>query len=206
MSEDSKAIGRCKWVDVSKPDYVAYHDNEWGVPVYDDRVFFEFITLEGAQAGLNWYTILKRRQGYRDAFADFDVHKVANFDQDKIDALLLDEGIIRHRLKVASTVTNAQAFIAIQQEFGSFSQYVWAFVGNEPVINRLKPGEYPPATTELSDALSKDLKKRGFKFVGSTIIYAFMQACGLVVDHNSDCHCCGALVKQGDKFIASYKE
>ncbi len=182
-------LTRCRWVDMSKPDYVEYHDKEWGVPVYDDKVLFEFLVLESAQAGLSWYTILKRREGYRQAFADFDVQQVARFTPQDVERLLLDEGIIRHRLKIESTITNAQQFIQIQQEYGSFSNYVWRFVDGKPKINHIAEGEYPPATTSESDALAKDLKKRGFKFVGSTIMYAFMQACGLVNDHNQDCIC-----------------
>jgi DNA-3-methyladenine glycosylase I len=204
MSVNNEAALRCKWVDVTKPDYVDYHDNEWGVPVYDDRVFFEFITLEGAQAGLSWYTILKRREGYRQAFAHFDVDKVARFDQHKVELLLQDAGIIRHRLKIESTISNAKAFIEIQKEFGSFSDYVWKFVGGAPIVSEISYDDYPPATTDISDALSKDLKKRGFKFVGSTIIYAFMQACGLVIDHNSDCFCSGGVTQDGARFVATY--
>lgn len=178
---------RCAWVEDTFPEYITYHDKEWGVPVHDDRTHFEFLILEGAQAGLSWSTILKRREGYRKAFADFDPKKVAQFDEAKIQELLQDEGIIRNKLKVRSAVTNAQLFLKIQEEFGSFDKYIWEFVGGEPIINHWKSMKEVPATTKESDALSKDLKKRGFKFVGSTIIYAHMQACGLVMDHTTDC-------------------
>ena len=158
-----------------------------GVPVHDDKVHFEFLILEGAQAGLSWSTILKRRDGYKQAFADFDANKVASFDQKKIDELLQFDGIIKNKLKVNSAVTNAQSFIAVQEEFGSFDNYVWRFVGGEPIVNRWKDMSQVPATTKESDTLSKDLKKRGFRFVGSTIIYAHMQAIGMVNDHTTDC-------------------
>ena len=170
------------------PEYMAYHDEEWGVPVHDDQKHFEFLILEGAQAGLSWITILRRREGYRRAFANFDVKKVAAFEQDKIEELLLDPGIIRNRLKVESTVSNARKFIEVQEEFGSFDKYIWSFVGGKPIVNTWKKMADIPATTKESDALSKDLKKRGFKFVGSTIIYAHMQACGLVNDHVTGCY------------------
>lgn len=178
---------RCTWVDLSKPDYVEYHDKEWGVPVYDDKTQFEFLTLESAQAGLSWYTILKRRQNYRRAFADFNVEEVAQFSQHKIDELLQDEGIIRNRLKIHAAVNNAKCFIAIQQEFGRFSDYIWSFVGGKPIVNELRTKDDFIATSKESDALSKDLKKRGFKFVGPTICYAHMQAAGLINDHMVDC-------------------
>ncbi|MDR9830422.1 DNA-3-methyladenine glycosylase I [Vibrio sp. FNV 38] len=179
---------RCHWLDTSKAYYVEYHDKEWGVPVYDDQVFFEFLILESAQAGLSWYTILKRREGYREAFANFDPQKVSTFDEQKVEQLLQNTGIIRHRAKIESAINNAKRFIEIQQEFGSFSDYIWRFVDGEVVNNRNRE-EYPAATTQQSDALSKDLKKRGFKFVGSTTMYAFMQAMGLVNDHDEDCIC-----------------
>lgn len=178
---------RCPWLDLSKPDYVAYHDAEWGVPIHDDKKQFEFITLESAQAGLSWYTILKRRENYRQAFADFDVAAVAAFDQQKIAQLLENPGIIRNKLKVNATVTNARHFIEIQQQFGSFNQYIWSFVGGEPIVNEFAQLSDYPATSEVSDALSKDLKKRGFKFVGPTICYAHLQAAGLINDHSLDC-------------------
>lgn len=178
---------RCDWVEDTFPEYIKYHDEEWGIPVHDDRTHFEFLILEGAQAGLSWSTILKRRGGYRKAFADFDPRKVAQFEEAKIQELLQDEGIIRNKLKVRSAVRNAQLFLEIQEEFGSFDKYIWEFVGGEPIINHWKSMKEVPATTKESDTLSKDLKKRGFKFVGSTIMYAYMQACGLVMDHTVDC-------------------
>ncbi|HET8706326.1 MAG TPA: DNA-3-methyladenine glycosylase I [Pseudomonadales bacterium] len=177
---------RCPWAEGSD-EMRHYHDTEWGVPVHDDNVHFEFITLEGAQAGLSWATILKRRAGYKKAFANFDPKKVAKFDEAKIEKLLLDPGIIRHKLKIESTVTNAQAFLKIQKEFGSFDAYIWAYVNNAPIENRHKSMATVPARTDLSDKISKDLKKRGFRFVGSTIIYAYMQAVGLVNDHLTSC-------------------
>lgn len=178
---------RCAWCENSFDAYVKYHDEEWGVPVHDDRIHFEFLILEGAQAGLSWATILKRREGYRAAFADFNPEEVAQFDQEKVEALLLDQGIIRNRLKVQGTVINAQKFMEVQKEFGSFDAYVWSFVGGKPKVNAPRTMKDIPATSPESDALSKDLKKRGFKFVGSTIMYAYMQACGLVNDHVVDC-------------------
>ncbi|MEW6997157.1 DNA-3-methyladenine glycosylase I [Colwelliaceae bacterium BS250] len=178
---------RCPWLDQSKADYVLYHDEEWGVPVRDDQTMFEFLTLESAQAGLSWYTVLKKRENYRKLFANFDVNKVAAFDDDKIEELLLNPGIIRNRLKVKSAVSNAQCFIAIQKEFGSFCEYIWAFVDNKPIVNSFASMDEYPATSDISDKLSKDLKKRGFKFVGSTIVYAHMQASGMVNDHSIDC-------------------
>lgn len=178
---------RCTWCENTFDEYIKYHDKEWGVPVHDDRVHFEFLILEGAQAGLSWATILKRRGGYRAAFADFDPQEVAQFSQEKVEALLLDPGIIRNRLKVQGTVINAQKFLEVQKEFGSFDKYIWSFVGGKPIINAWKSMKEVPATTPESDAMSKDLKKRGFKFVGSTIMYAYMQACGLVNDHTTDC-------------------
>ena len=178
-------IVRCRWA--RTPLSVAYHDAEWGVPVHDDRRLFEFITLEGAQAGLSWETILRKRDAYRDAFLDFDPQRVARFSPARIERLLRNPGIVRNRLKVASTVGNAKAFISIQNEFGSFDAYVWSFVGGAPVVNRRRTLEAIPARTEDSDRLSRDLMKRGFKFVGSTICYAFMQAVGMVNDHTTDC-------------------
>jgi len=178
---------RCGWAEGQFDDYVKYHDEEWGVPVHDDQTHFEFLILEGAQAGLSWATILKRRSGYKKAFANFDVQKVAQFDEAKIQELLQDKGIIRNQLKVRSVVNNAQRFIEVQKELGSFDKYIWSFVRGKPIINQRKSMSEVPVTTKESDALSKDLKKRGFKFVGSTIIYAHMQACGLVNDHTTDC-------------------
>jgi DNA-3-methyladenine glycosylase I len=180
---------RCEWATDQFEEYVTYHDEEWGVPVHDDKVHFEFLILEGAQAGLSWATVLKKREGYRKSFADFDPQKVSEFDEDKIQELLQFEGIIRNKLKVRSAVTNARKFLEIQQEFGSFDNYIWRFVEGKPIINDWESLSEVPATTKESDALSKDLKKRGFKFVGSTIMYAYMQACGLVNDHTVDCFC-----------------
>ena len=179
-------LKRCQWVG-NDPIYIEYHDKEWGVPVHDDKKLFEFITLEGAEAGLSWLTILKRRESYRKAFADFDAGKVAHFNEKKINELLTDPGIIRNKLKIQSAVTNAQAFLKIQEEFGSFDTYSWQFVGGNCKVNKLKTIKEIPATSKESDALSKDLKKRGFKFVGSAIIYAHMQSVGMVNDHTTDC-------------------
>lgn len=183
----SKAITRCKWAEGAGPNYIDYHDTEWGVPVHDDRVQFEFLLLEGAQAGLSWSTILNKRAGYRKLFAEFDVQKVARFSPQRIEKILLDPAIVRNRLKVVSAVTNARAFIAVQEEFGSFSDYIWGFVDGRPIQHRFRKDSDIPASTPESDALSKDLKRRGFKFVGTTIIYAHMQATGLVNDHITAC-------------------
>jgi DNA-3-methyladenine glycosylase I len=177
---------RCAWP--SAPLDVEYHDREWGVPVHDDRVLFEFLTLEGAQAGLSWSTILKKRANYRRAFADFDPARVARFTAARAERLLKDPGIVRNRLKVRSTIENARAFLRVQKEFGSFDRYLWQFVGGAPRINRRKTLRDIPSRTPESDALSKDLLKRGFRFVGSTICYAFMQAVGMVNDHTVDCY------------------
>lgn len=179
---------RCPWLDTSKEDYVKYHDEEWGVPVHDDQKLFEYLTLESAQAGLSWYTILKRRQGYRDAFANFDVEKVSRFDQAKVEELMQNAGIIRNRGKINAAINNAKLFIEIQKEFGSFSEYMWEFVNHKTIVNELSSLEDYPATSPESDAWSKDLKKRGFKFVGSTICYAHMQACGMINDHSLHCY------------------
>lgn len=178
---------RCSWAGTSDPLMRAYHDAEWGVPHHDDRHFFEMLTLEGAQAGLNWRTILYKRDGYRRAFDHFDARKVARYDTRKVKSLLSDPGIVRNRLKVESTVGNARAFLAVQKEFGSFDAYIWLFVGGKPIVNAWKKLSAVPARTRESDAMSKDLKQRGFRFVGSTICYAFMQATGLVNDHTTDC-------------------
>ena len=194
-----KKIERCKWAEGVSLDYIEYHDKEWGVPVYDDKVQFEFLLLESAQAGLSWSTILNKREGYRKAFAGFDVEKVARFTKRRVEKLLRDPAIVRNRLKVESAVTNAQAFIRLKEEFGSFSKYIWGFVGGEPMQNRFSKDGDIPATSPESDALSKDLKKRGFRFVGSTIVYAHMQATGLVNDHVVGCFRykpCADLAKQ----------
>jgi len=184
-STDSKT--RCPWSEGVSPAYRDYHDTEWGVPVHDDRKQFEFLTLEGAQAGLSWSTVLHRRAGYRRAFADFDPHRVARFTPARIEKLLLDPGIIRNRLKVAAAVSNARAFLELQDEFGSFDHYIWGFVDGRPVVNRWRSQSEVPATSPISDALSKDMKKRGFRFVGSTILYAHLQATGLINDHLLGC-------------------
>jgi len=178
---------RCEWCG-TEPIYVDYHDKEWGVPVHDDRLHFEMIILDGAQAGLSWITILKRRDGYRKAFDNFDVNKVSRYTDKKIEKLLLDPGIIRNRLKVNSAVKNAKTFLKIQKEFGSFDEYIWQFVNKKTIQNKWKQMSDLPAKTAESDAMSKDLKKRGFSFVGSTICYAYMQAAGMVNDHIVNCH------------------
>ncbi|EOQ98537.1 methyladenine glycosylase [Leptospira wolbachii serovar Codice str. CDC] len=177
---------RCSWC-LKFDQYIQYHDEEWGVPVHDDKTHFEFLILEGAQAGLSWATILKKREGYRKLFADFEPTKVAKFTDKKLETILLDPSIVRNRLKVFAAVNNAKRFLEIQKEFGSFDFYIWSFVGHKPIQNKRKSLSDVPATTKESDALSKDLIKRGFKFVGSTVIYAHMQACGLVNDHVESC-------------------
>jgi len=182
-----KELVRCPWC-LGFDQYITYHDEEWGVPVHDDKIHFEFLILEGAQAGLSWSTILKKREGYRKNFADFDPNKVARFSDKKLEKILLDPSIVRNRLKVFAAVTNAKQFLKVQEEFGSFDKYIWGFVGGKPIVNKRKTMKEVPATTPESDALSKDLIKRGFKFVGSTVIYAHMQACGLVNDHLVECH------------------
>ena len=180
-------LQRCPWLNLDKPDYVAYHDREWGVPVHDDRKHFEFLTLESAQAGLSWYTVLRKRANYRNAFAEFDPAKVARFNAAKIEQMLQDPGLIRNRRKISAAVENARHFLAVQDEFGSFSTYIWRFVDGEPIVNEFRTLADLPATSRESDALSKDLKSRGFKFIGSIVIYAHMQATGLVNDHVLDC-------------------
>jgi len=182
----NKPVRRCPWPK-DDPLYLRYHDEEWGVPVTDDRRLFEFLTLEGAQAGLSWLTILRKRENFRKAFADFDPQKVARFGKKEVDRLLKDAGIIRNRLKIESTIENARAFLKVQEQFGSFSNYQWKFVEGRPLQNHPSTIKQVPASTPLSDAISKDLKKRGFRFVGSTIIYAHMQAVGMVNDHLLDC-------------------
>jgi DNA-3-methyladenine glycosylase I len=178
---------RCPWVTEDNELYQRYHDKEWGVPAHNDRTHFEFLVLEGAQAGLSWITVLKRREGYRQAFADFDAHKVAGFKERQIKLLMHNPGIIRNRAKITAAITNARQFLKIQQEFGSFDDYLWRFVDGEPIVHRLKLLADYPTTIPEAEALSKDLKKRGFSFVGPTIMYAHMQACGLVNDHTLDC-------------------
>ncbi len=178
---------RCPWVDLKKSDYVDYHDKEWGVPVHDDRLLFEFLTLESAQAGLSWYTVLRKRENYRRVFDNFNPEKVAAFGDDQIEALMLDKGIIRNRLKLNAAVSNARFFLKIQDEFGSFDDYIWRFVDGKPIVNVLKTMSDYPTNSAESDALSKDLRQRGFKFVGSTICYAHMEATGMVNDHLIGC-------------------
>ena len=195
----AKKITRCKWAEGVSLNYIEYHDNEWGVPIFDDRVQFEFLILEGAQAGLSWSTVLNKRDGYRKAFAAFDPEKVARFTVKRVEKLLQDPGIVRNRLKVQSATTNAKAFLEVTKEFGSFSEYIWEFVGGKPIQNNFIEDSDIPATSPESDALSKDLKKRGFKFVGSTIMYAHMQATGLVNDHVRGCFRhkpCAAMAKK----------
>jgi DNA-3-methyladenine glycosylase I len=181
-----KNVVRCTWC-TDDSEYIRYHDEEWGVQVHDDRLLFEMLVLEGAQAGLSWLTILKRRKTYRIAFDNFDAKKIARYDARKVAALLADPGIIRNRLKVAAAIENAKAFLAVQKEFGSFGKFLWQFVDGKPLVNRPSGLGDIPARTEISDAMSRELKKRGFKFVGSTICYAFMQAVGMVNDHTADC-------------------
>jgi DNA-3-methyladenine glycosylase I len=178
---------RCRWVPLDDPEYARYHDKEWGRPVHDDRLLFEMLILEGAQAGLSWSTILHKRANYRRAFAQFEPRKVARFDATRKAKLLQDPGIVRNRLKIDSTVTNAQAFLEVQREFGTFDKYLWSFVNGRAVLNERGTGSPTPARTELSDRISKDLKKRGFRFVGTTILYAYLQAVGVVNDHSPDC-------------------
>ncbi len=178
---------RCLWAENGNELYLAYHDTEWGVPVHDDTILFEFLILEGAQAGLSWATILKKRENYRQAFDNFEVQKIAKYDQRKVEQLLKNEGIVRNKLKVAAAIQNAKAFVEVQNEFGSFDRYIWQFVNEKPKINHWKSMSEIPPKTKDSDAMSKDLLKRGFKFVGSTICYAFMQAVGMVNDHTVDC-------------------
>lgn len=183
----AKKLKRCGWAGDSSLEYIRYHDEEWGVPVRDDRTQFEFLILEGAQAGLSWSTILNKREGYRKNFANFDPEKVARFTPKRVEKILQDPGVVRNRLKVESAVTNARAFLEVQDEFDGFCNYIWGFVDGKPVQNRFRRMADVPATSPVSDALSKDLKKRGFRFVGSTIMYAHMQATGLVNDHVIGC-------------------
>ena len=177
---------RCEWAG-NTPIYVDYHDNEWGKPTHDDRMLFELLVLEGAQAGLSWLTILRKREAYREAFDGFDPAKVALYDEAKVEELMANEGIVRNRLKINAAVTNAKLFLDVAREFGSFDAFIWGYVDGEPIVNRWKTQADVPATTPLSDRISKDLKKRGFKFVGSTIVYAYLQASGIVKDHGVAC-------------------
>jgi DNA-3-methyladenine glycosylase I len=199
-----KTIHRCPWVDLSKPDYIAYHDKEWGVPVHDDRTLFEFLTLESAQAGLSWYTVLRKRENYRKAFDNFDPKKVARYGDKKIQQLLGDAGIIRNRAKILAAIHNASRFLEVQKEFGSFDAYIWSFTGGKTIVGKPKTLKDYRATSPESDALSKDLRKRGFKFVGSTIIYAHMQATGMVNDHVMSCFRRPVILKmQGKRKVSS---
>lgn len=181
-----KKLNRCGWCEGDEL-YEAYHDNEWGVPVYDDDTIFEFLILETFQAGLSWITVLRKRENFREAFDDFDYKKIANYSEEKIQELLQNPGIIRNKLKIRATVTNAKAFMEVQKEFSSFSKYIWDFVDGDPIQNEVEDYKNAPATTAISDKLSKDLKKKGFKFVGSTVLYAHMQATGMVNDHEISC-------------------
>ena len=179
---------RCAWV-TDEPLYIAYHDNEWGVPSYDDRHLFEMLCLEGAQAGLSWWTILQKRENYREAFDHFDAEKIAQYDEAKFEALMQNKGIVRNRLKIRSVISNAEAFLTIQKRHGSFAKYIWSFVNGKPIVNDWETIFDVPTTTPISDAMSEQLKKDGFKFIGSTICYSFMQAVGMVNDHTLNCHC-----------------
>src|SRR5262252_143053 len=193
------SLKRCPWVDLTKPDYVAYHDREWCVPVHDDRLMFEFLTLEGAQAGLSWYTVLRKRTAYRKAFAGFDAEKVARYGKRQIDSLLRNDGIIRNRAKIAAAIKNAKKFLDVREEFGTFDAYIWRFVDGRPLVHSFRSLKDYRATSPESDALSKDLKRRGFRFVGSTICYAHMQATGMVNDHILDCFCRLPLIHANEK-------
>ncbi len=188
---------RCPWVDLAKPLYVAYHDQEWGVPVHEDRTMFEFLTLEAAQAGLSWYTILSRRDGYRRAFADFDPEQVASFDDARYALLLADQSIIRNRAKIIAAISNASAFLRVQKEFGSFTDYIWRFVDGRPVVHDIRSLADYPTTSPEAVSLSRDLRQRGFRFMGPTIVYAHMQATGLVNDHALDCFRRGEILAAG---------
>lgn len=190
---------RCPWVDLSKKDYIDYHDREWGVPLYDDRRLFEFLILEGAQAGLSWYTVLRKRDQYRIAFDQFDPEKIARYDEQQVEDLMGNRGIIRNRLKILAAINNAQRFLEVQGIFGSFSRYMWDFVNEKPIVHEIRALSDYPATSTESDAMSKDLRRRGFKFVGSTICYAHMQATGMVNDHSLDCF-------RRQEIIASYED
>ncbi|HIE64463.1 MAG: DNA-3-methyladenine glycosylase I [Nitrospira sp.] len=187
INKNKDALTRCRWVDFTKPIYIEYHDKEWGVPVHDDRIIFEFLTLESAQAGLSWYTVLRKRENYRLAFDQFNPEKIARYDAKRVAQLLGNPGIIRNRLKVLAAIHNAQHFLNVQEEFGSFDKYIWKFVDGKPIINEIRTIEGYQTTTKESDAMSKDMRKRGFKFMGSTICYAHMQATGMVDDHSVNC-------------------
>lgn len=186
---------RCAWVATKEPLYMEYHDNEWGVPVFDDRLLFEMLCLEGAQAGLSWWTILQKRENYRQAFDYFEAEKIVQYTDEKLESLREDPGIVRNKLKIQSVVTNAKAFLRIQQEYGSFSNYIWSFVDNKPIVNQWKTVKEVPVSSEISDYMSKRLKKDGFKFVGGTICYSYMQAVGMINDHTLNCFCHPSNVK-----------
>jgi len=188
MTDKRKQPSRCPWVDLNKPEYIDYHDREWGVPIHDDKLLFEFLTLEAAQAGLSWYTVLKKRENYRKAFNQFDPKKMAKYDEKRIERLLGNPGIIRNRQKIMAAINNAQRFLEVKEEFGSFDAYMWRFVGGKPVVNEIRMLSDYPTTTPEAEAMSKDLRQRGFKFVGPTICYAHMQATGMVNDHTLDCY------------------
>ncbi len=183
------SISRCNWATINDLTYIHYHDHEWGVPLHDDDKLFEFLILEGFQAGLSWITILRKRDNFRKAFDDFNATKIVKYDAEKVEALMQDSGIIRNRLKIEGTITNARLFLEIQAEYGSFAQYIWQFGGGQTLVNQWNSSKEVPASTEISDAMSKALKKQGFKFIGTTICYAFMQATGMVDDHLVDCIC-----------------
>lgn len=187
MTKDNRPF-RCPWVDPDKPEYIDYHDREWGVPIHDDRLLFEFLTLEGAQAGLSWYTVLKKRENYRLAFDRFDPVKMAKYDEARVERLLGNPGIIRNRLKILAAINNAERFLEVQEEMGSFDAYMWRFVGGKPIVNEIRVLSDYQTTSPESEAMSKDLRQRGFKFVGPTICYAHMQAAGMVNDHTVDCY------------------
>ena len=189
--------GRCPWLDLGKPDYIAYHDTEWGVPVHDDRRLFEFLTLEAAQAGLSWYIVLRKRENYRTAFDGFEPAKIATYGERKVEKLLGNPGIIRNRAKILAAINNARRFLEVQEEFGSFDTYVWRFVDGRAIVNKVKELKDYAATSPVSDALSKDLKQRGFKFLGSTVCYAHMQATGMVNDHAMTCYRRKELMRTG---------
>ena len=201
--KNKTAICRCPWVDINKPDYIKYHDKEWGVPLHDDRLLFEFLTLEAAQAGLSWYIVLRKRENYRVAFDHFDPKKVAKYGEKRIQRLLGNPGIIRNRQKIVAAINNAQRFLEIQEQFSSFDAYIWRFVDGKPIVNKIKTMSGYPATSRESDVMSKDLRQRGFKFVGSTICYAHMQATGMVNDHSMDCFRRNEIIKEYRKKPAS---
>lgn len=198
---EKPSICRCPWVDLSKPDYVDYHDKEWGVPIHNDLRLFEFLTLEAAQAGLSWYTVLRKRDNYRIAFDLFNPEKVARYEEKKVKELLANQGIIRNRAKIHAAINNARMFLKIREEFGSFNAYIWRFVNGKPIVNNLMKLEDYPATSRESDAMSKDLRQRGFKFVGPTVCYAHMQATGMVNDHTIACFRRHEIIRQYNRTL-----